>query len=144
MVMLPTNIPAIQGAIHESQAMIRSSQATSRQTCRDRAASFVAALYFMRNAERQADLYQKTILPLAEPVEYITPGTVFELHCRIYGTPRKPVRLFEDNSYTFDFEKGEYNWVNLSWDGDKIQVARTGSYKGRRYKVDSRVMREER
>lgn len=84
-----------------------------------------------------------TILPLAGPVEYITPETVFELHCRVYGTPRKPVRLFEDNSYTFDFEKGQYNWVDLTWDGGKIQVARTGNYKGRRYKLDNRVMKDE-
>ncbi len=65
-VMLPTNLPAIKGAIAESQAMLRSSQATSRQTGRDRAASFVAALYFLRNAERQAELFQNPILPLAE------------------------------------------------------------------------------
>ena len=66
MVMLPTTVPAIQGAIAESRAMLRSSQATARQTSRDRAASFVAALYFMRNAERQAALYQKSILSLAD------------------------------------------------------------------------------
>lgn len=66
MVMLPTNLPAIEGAIAESQAMLGSSKATSRQTGRDRAASFVAALYFMRNAERQATLFQDPILPLAE------------------------------------------------------------------------------
>jgi cobalt-zinc-cadmium efflux system outer membrane protein len=66
MVMLPTNVPANQGAIAESQAMLRSSQAASRQTGRDRAAGFVAALYFMRNAERQTELFQNTVLPLAE------------------------------------------------------------------------------
>jgi outer membrane protein TolC len=66
MVMLPTNLPAIRGAIAESNAMIRSSQATSRQTARDRAASFVAALYFMRNAQRQVEFLQDTIGPLAQ------------------------------------------------------------------------------
>ncbi len=66
MAMLPTNLPAIKGAIVESQAMLRSSQAVSRQTGRDRAASFVAALFFLRNAERQTELFQKTIMPLAE------------------------------------------------------------------------------
>ena len=65
-VMLPTNLPAIQGAIAESQANLRSSQAASRQAGRDRAASFVAALCFLRNAERQAELFQNPILPLAE------------------------------------------------------------------------------
>jgi outer membrane protein TolC len=66
MVMLPTNLPAIRGAIAESDAMIRSSQATRRQTARDRAASFVAALYFMRNAQRQVEFLQNTIGPLAQ------------------------------------------------------------------------------
>jgi outer membrane protein TolC len=66
MVMLPTNLPAIQGAIAESGAMIRASQATRRQTARDRAASFVAALYFMRNAQRQVEFLQNNIMPLAE------------------------------------------------------------------------------
>ena len=66
MVMLPTNVPAIKGAIAESQAMLRSSQAVSRQTGSDRAASFVTALLFLRNAERQTGLFQSTITPLAE------------------------------------------------------------------------------
>jgi outer membrane protein TolC len=39
-----------------------------RQTRRDRAASFVAALYAMRNSERQAALFRDTILPQAEQV----------------------------------------------------------------------------
>jgi outer membrane protein TolC len=33
---------------------------------RDRAAQFVSALYFMRNAERQAGLFQQRVLPAAE------------------------------------------------------------------------------
>jgi len=66
MVMLPTMVPAIQGAINESAAMLRSAEAMSRQTGRDRVASFVAALYFMRNAERQVKLFEQDILPLAQ------------------------------------------------------------------------------
>lgn len=66
MVMLPTTVPAIKGAIAESQAMLRSSQAVRRQTGWDRAANFVAALFFLRNAERQTGLFQSTITPLAE------------------------------------------------------------------------------
>jgi outer membrane protein TolC len=66
MVMLPTNLPGIRGAINESQAMLRSAEAVSRQAKRDRTASFVAALVLMRNSERQVELYQQRILPLAE------------------------------------------------------------------------------
>ena len=76
-----------------------------------------------------------TILPLASPVEYITPETVFDLHCRVYGSPDKPVQLFEDNSYTFDFEKGQFNWVNLSWNGNKVHLEHTGNFKGILYKL---------
>jgi outer membrane protein, heavy metal efflux system len=65
MLMLPTKMPAIRGAIAEAQAMRESSEAMLRQTRRDRAASFVADLYLMRNAERQADLYRQRIIPSA-------------------------------------------------------------------------------
>ena len=78
-----------------------------------------------------------TILPLAKPVEYITPETVFELTCQIYGEPQKSIQLFEDNSYTFDYENKQYNWVTLSWNGKKGQVQRTGNYKEKRYNVVS-------
>lgn len=66
MVMLPTKLPAIRAAIVEAGAMLRSSEAMLRQTEKDRAASFVANLYFMRNAERQIALYQKRIVPATE------------------------------------------------------------------------------
>ena len=66
MVVLPTTIPEIRGRIDESRAMLRSSQAILRQARSDRAASFVAALYAMRNAERQAAVFQETILPRAQ------------------------------------------------------------------------------
>lgn len=66
MVMLPTNVPAIRGAINEAQAMLRSSEAMARQTNRDRAASFVAALYILRNSERQMQLFQQRIAPTAQ------------------------------------------------------------------------------
>jgi len=66
MVMLPTTIPMIRGQINEARAMLQSTQAMARQTQRDRAASFVANLYAMRNAERQAALFEQRILPIAQ------------------------------------------------------------------------------
>ena len=66
MVMLPTTLPKIQGMVQEARAMLQSSRAMLRQAKLDRAAAFVAALYLMRNSERQADLFEQTILPLAE------------------------------------------------------------------------------
>jgi len=66
MVMLPTKVPAIRAAIDEAEAMTRSAEAMLRQTEKDRAASFVANLYVMRNAERQTELYQTRVVPAAQ------------------------------------------------------------------------------
>ncbi len=66
MVMLPTTLPRIRAVIAESQAMERSSEAMSRQFKQDRAASFVANLYFMRNAERQTELYRARVVPAVQ------------------------------------------------------------------------------
>ena len=66
MVIIPTTIPQIRGRIDEAGAMLRGSEAMLRQTRSDRAASFVAALYVMRNSEREAEVFQRTILPGAE------------------------------------------------------------------------------
>ena len=68
MIMLPTAIPVIQGQIKESRAMLRGSEAMVRQVRYDRAASFVAALYAMRNAERQTKLFHDLIGPNTQQV----------------------------------------------------------------------------
>ena len=66
MVMLPTRAPAIRAAIDEAESMEHSSEAMLRQTRHDRAATLVATLYSIRNAERQSQLYQRDIVPAAE------------------------------------------------------------------------------
>jgi cobalt-zinc-cadmium efflux system outer membrane protein len=66
MVMLPTTWPAIRAVIADAQAMERSAEAMSRQTRQDRAASFVANLYWMRNAERQIELYRARVVPAVQ------------------------------------------------------------------------------
>jgi outer membrane protein, heavy metal efflux system len=66
MVMLPTTLPQIRAAIDNAEAMARSSEAITRQTQKDRAASFVANLYFMRNAERETRFYRRRVVPIVE------------------------------------------------------------------------------
>lgn len=66
MVVLPTTLPEIRGRIDEARAMLRASRAMLRQTRADRAAAFVAALYTLRSAERQAAVFRQTILPRAQ------------------------------------------------------------------------------
>ena len=66
MLMLPTTLPAIRAVIADAQAMERSTEAMTRQTRQDRAASFVSNLYFMGNAERQTELYRARLLPAVQ------------------------------------------------------------------------------
>ena len=68
MVMIPTNLPKIRGAIREAKAMLQSSQAMARQTRSDTASQFVASLYALRNAERQERLLLTQVLPAAERI----------------------------------------------------------------------------
>ena len=76
-----------------------------------------------------------TILPLAEPVEYITPQTVLNVTCHVFGNPTKSTVLFEDDGETFNFEKGDYNQIELSWDKNKGKVVRNGKQKRRLYEI---------
>lgn len=66
MVMLPTTVPQIRAAIDNAEAMARSSEAILRQTEKNRAASFVANLYFLRNAERRSSFYRRRVVPIVE------------------------------------------------------------------------------
>ena len=79
------------------------------------------------------------ILPLARPVQYITPQTVFDITCRVYGQPQQPSFLFEDDGYTFDFENGSYNFVELRWNEAKKKNSGTviinGTFKKKLYRI---------
>ncbi len=76
-----------------------------------------------------------TILPLAKPLQFITPDSIFELTCRVYGKPDRGIRLFEDDSFTFNFEKGQYSWTSLKWKNGKLQTQRNGTYGRNIYKI---------
>ena len=67
-VMLPTVIPQIQGMTREARADLRRVEALYRQTRLDRQAQVVAALYVLRNSERQAALFADQVLPASERV----------------------------------------------------------------------------
>jgi len=67
-VMLPTVLPRIRGMVKEARADVRRVQAMARQTRLDRSAEYVAAVYALRNGERQAALFEQHILPAAQRV----------------------------------------------------------------------------
>ncbi len=76
-----------------------------------------------------------SLVPIAEPVEYIGPGTVFKIRCNVYGKPVATVNLFEDDSNNLNFEKGQYSWLKLSWNGTSGSISRSGSFKQKVYEV---------
>ncbi len=64
-VVLPTTVRQIEGGIREADAMVRGADATLRQERREKAASFVATLVLLRDAERRAELFESRIVPAA-------------------------------------------------------------------------------
>ena len=76
-----------------------------------------------------------TILPVAKPLQYVSESSVFDITCKVYGQPTGNFALFEDNTFTNDYEKNNYNWLALSFNGNKGKILRTGDYKGKRYKI---------
>lgn len=68
MVMLPTTVAEIRGGIREAEAMLRAGEAVLRQARSDRGAMLVATLVAMRNSDRQATLFESTLVPLADRV----------------------------------------------------------------------------
>jgi alpha-D-xyloside xylohydrolase len=97
--------------------------------------------YTIRMSLDEIPLFVKdgNILPLAEPVEYITSSTVFNITCRVYGNPEKPGMLFEDDGETFNLEKGEYNRIQLNWNKNKGKAVRHGNSKKQLYKINAWV-----
>ncbi|ASU35941.1 glycoside hydrolase family 31 protein [Mucilaginibacter xinganensis] len=76
-----------------------------------------------------------TILPLAKPVDHIAQDTQFQITCVVYGANPVNTTLFEDDGITFNYQKGGFNVVNLSWVNNKGKVKRTGDFKQVRYRV---------
>lgn len=77
-----------------------------------------------------------TLLPLADPVTFISPETVLTIHCRKFGNPVNPATLYEDNGTDFSYEKGNYNWLRLFTNNGKVSVTRKGNYQGNLYEID--------
>lgn len=52
-----------------------------------------------------------TLLPLADPVEFVGKDTVFEISVKTYGTGAAAFVLYEDDFESFEYEKGKFNRV---------------------------------
>jgi outer membrane protein TolC len=65
---IPTFLPEVEGMVKQAKAELHEMLAMYRQTKFDRAAGVVAALYTLRTSERQADVFRRRIIPVAERV----------------------------------------------------------------------------
>ncbi|MET4082734.1 alpha-D-xyloside xylohydrolase [Pedobacter sp. UYP30] len=93
--------------------------------------------YTIKPALSELPLFVKegTILPLARPVTNVTPKTVFELNCLVFGKQPVSTTLFEDDGITFNYEQGSYNTVTLKWDNGKGKISRQGNFKQNKFVV---------
>jgi outer membrane protein TolC len=65
---IPTFLPKVRAMVDEARANLRAVQAMQRQTRFDRSAQVVAALYAVRNSERQARLFEQGVIPASERI----------------------------------------------------------------------------
>ena len=90
------------------------------------------------NGVSQIPLFVRSgcILPLAEPVERITPDTCFSITAYTVGRNPADFTLYEDDGVTTAFANGDQNRVVLHADGEKNSIKRQGNYHGReRYNI---------
>ena len=93
--------------------------------------------------EVEADLYHipvfvkdNTLLPLANPVQYVADDAVFDITVQVFGDSPRGFFLYEDDGTTFEYREGKYNKVYISWDIDHGgSVKRVGDYPGARYRI---------
>jgi alpha-D-xyloside xylohydrolase len=80
-----------------------------------------------------------SLLPLAQPVEYVTPETCFKLTVHVFGQKPERFTLYEDDGVSYDFERGKQNLVQLNWDaskGTKSKINKRDAYTGpARYEI---------
>lgn len=90
------------------------------------------------NGVDQIPLFVKggTLLPLAEPMEFIKPDTCFNVTVNIVGDNPADFTLYEDDGVTDDYAKGEQNKILLHVDGSSHSASRSGNYSGpNRYQI---------
>jgi alpha-D-xyloside xylohydrolase len=90
------------------------------------------------NGVGQIPLFVKggTLLPLAEPLEFVKPDTCFNLTVNIVGEKPAGFMLYEDDGVTTAYANGEQNQILLHADGDNRSIQRKGNYHGpERYKI---------
>jgi len=76
-----------------------------------------------------------TLLPLAEPRPYLDAAQPFELTCYSFGKGNTSAALLEDDGETYNYKKGQYNLVTLSWQNGHGSITRKGPLQKEMYRV---------
>ena len=90
------------------------------------------------NGVEQIPLFVKsgTLLPLADPVEYVKPDTCFDITVNIVGNQPADFVLYEDDGTTTDYANGAQDKIVLSANGASPSVSRSGNFHGpARYRI---------
>lgn len=56
-----------------------------------------------------------SLLPLAEPIEFVRRDICFKLSVNVYGNAPKPFRLFADDGYSFAYKRNMSSQLELVW-----------------------------
>ncbi len=76
-----------------------------------------------------------SIIPVAQPLNYVTSYTVFRISCKVFGDNPASFILWEDDGESYDFENGKSNRITLSVANNKEAIKKEGKYAGKRYDV---------
>jgi alpha-D-xyloside xylohydrolase len=77
-----------------------------------------------------------TLLPIARPVEYITPETCFDITLYAFGSSPASITLYEDDGVTLDYKRGRQNRLTITWAHGRSELQRHGNYNGPvRYRI---------
>ncbi len=79
-----------------------------------------------------------TVLPLASVRQYVPDidcGEKFEITLYAYGKDAKECVLYEDDTKTYAFEKGIYNLLHITLNGEGYTIEKEGAYKGELYSI---------
>ena len=78
-----------------------------------------------------------SVLPLAKPAQHANDPALKQLTARVYGSGATSAILYEDNGSPRAYESGEFNRVELRWNGtsQQIELNRTGGTEVDEYQI---------
>ncbi len=73
------------------------------------------------------------IIPVGPDIQFTAQDTGKELTLKIFAGKNAKYSLYEDDGLTYNYEKGQYSWIPITWDDSSETLtlsARTGAFDG--------------